>query len=191
MLAAVFFEEEVDEGEVVTGMPPPRPPSADSIEVVVLLEVDVVVVARLVLVVTCDCGRGGVLVLVVFKVVEVVKVVEEDLNPSPPVTPAPPVGSVTETSAGGATAELAIVTEIVVLPFPAADVVVFANDGHKAATIPPFLTIPSNVFELTCTFEQELDTLLAIEFSADTHCEVQPLLKSDVVQVGIWLSYVN
>jgi hypothetical protein len=63
--------------------------------------------------------------------------------------------------------------------------VVFANVGHNAATIPPFLTIPNNVFELTFTCEQELDTLLAIAFSPATQAVEHPLLKSETVQDGI------
>jgi hypothetical protein len=63
--------------------------------------------------------------------------------------------------------------------------VVFANVGHKAATIPPSLTIPNNVFDLTFTCEQELDTLLAIVFSPATQAVEHPSLKSETVQVGI------
>jgi hypothetical protein len=166
----VFFEVvwvEV-EVEVVAGAPPPRPPSADSTDCDVL-EVEVVFAARLVVVIV-DCAIG-----LEVEVVEVFK-------PRPPVTPGPSVGIVTETAAGAAGVELAIVTEIVDF---GACVVVFSNVGHKASTIPPSLTIPNNVFELTCTSEQALDTLLAIEFSPDTQDAEHPLLKSETVQEGI------
>jgi hypothetical protein len=176
----VFFEVVwvVVEVEVVAGAPPPRPPSADSTDCDVV-EVEVVFAARLVVVAVVDCAIG-----IEVEVVEVVEV----LKPRPPVTPGPSVGIVTETAAGAAGVELAIVTEVVDF---GACVVVFSNVGHKASTIPPSLTIPNNVFELTCTFEQALDTLLAIEFSPDTQDAEHPLLKSETVQEGIWLSYVN
>jgi len=131
-------------------------------------------------VVIADCAIG-IDVEVEVEVVEVLK-------PNPPVTPGPSVGIVTERAAGAAGVELAIVTEIVDF---GACVVVFSNVGHKASTIPPSLTIPNNVFELTSTFEQALDTLLATEFSPDTQVTEHPLLKSETVQDGIWLSYVN
>jgi len=137
-----------------------------------------------VVVVIADCAIG----IEVEVEVEVEVVVVDVLKPSPPVTPGPSVGIVTETTAGAAGAEPAIVTEVVVF---GACVVVFPNVGHKASTIPPALIIPSNVFELTSTLEQALDTLLAIVFSPDTQDTEHPLLKSETVQEGIWLSYVN
>jgi hypothetical protein len=71
-------------------------------------------------------------------------------------------------------------------------VVVFAAvDGHNACTIPPFITIPNNVFELTDTVEQAPLTLLATDSSADSHADEQPLWKSAILQVGIWLSYAS
>jgi hypothetical protein len=154
--------------EVVAGLSPPRPPSADWTDCDGIEEVLVV------LVVISDWGTGiGV-------EVEVDVVV---LKPRPPVTPAPPVGIVTETAAGWAAGvELWTVTEIVDF----ADV--FANVGQRATTIPPSLTIPNNVFELTSTSEQEPDTLLAIASSPSTQAAEQPLLKSETVQDGIWLS---
>jgi hypothetical protein len=112
----------------------------------------------------------------------------EVLKPRPPVTPGPSVGIVTDTVAGAAGVELGIVTDFVDL----VDVVdVFANAGHKASTIPPSCTMASKVFELTCTFEQASDTLLATEFSPATQDAEHPSLKSETVQDGIWLSYVN
>jgi hypothetical protein len=132
--------------------------------------------AIVVLVEISDCGAG----------IGVDVVVELVLKPKPPVTPALSVGIVTETAAGWAVGtELWTVTEIV------ACVEVFANVGHRAATIPPFMTIPNNVFELTFTSSQDLDTLLAIAFSPCTQTAEHPLLKSETVQDGIWLSYVN
>lgn len=65
-------------------------------------------------------------------------------------------------------------------------VVVFAAvDGHNACIIPPFITIPSNVFELTDTSEQASLTSLATDSSADSHADEQPLWKSATLQVGI------
>jgi hypothetical protein len=67
-------------------------------------------------------------------------------------------------------------------------VVVFAVAGHNACIIPPFITIPNNVFELTDTSEQESLTSLATEVSADRHADEHPFSKSLTLQVGIWLS---
>lgn len=136
-------------------------------------DVFVVFTALVILVEISDCGNGtGVDV-----------VVELVLKPRPPVTPALSVGIVTETAAGWAVGtELWTVTEIV------ACVEVSAKVGHRAATIPPFMTIPNNVLELTSTSSQDLDTLLAIAFNPSTQTSEHPLLKSETVQDGIWLS---
>jgi len=61
--------------------------------------------------------------------------------------------------------------------------------GHKAAIIPPFLTIPSNEFEATLSSEQALLTHVAFEVKADWQSREQPLLKSESVQVAIEVSY--
>jgi hypothetical protein len=156
---------------VVETPPPPKPPAADCTDWDV---VEVVFVVFVVLVLISDCGTGtGVEAEVVLK-------------PRPPVTPGPSVGNVTDTASGcWAGVEVWNVTETV------GCAEVFANVGHKAATIPPFLTIPKSVFELTLTPEQEFDTLLAMEFSPATQAAEHPLLKSETVQDAIWLSYVN
>lgn len=73
-----------------------------------------------------------------------------ELTPSPPVTPGLAVGSVTE-----AAAELTA-TGVVVF---ATVVVAFATEGHSAAIIPPFMTIPNKAFGLTKTFEHPFCTL--------------------------------
>jgi hypothetical protein len=174
----VFFEVAVVDFEVVGGLPPPRPPSADSTDCDVV-RVEVLAAAALVAVVIADCASD-------FEVEIEVEVVEV-LRPIPPVTPGPSVGIVTET-AGAAGVELGVVTVFVDLTV---GVDVVANVGHKAFTIPPSCTIANNVFELTCTFEQALDTLLATEFNADTQDAEHPLLKSETVQLGISLSYTN
>ena len=57
-------------------------------------------------------------------------------------------------------------------------VVVAAVLGHNACIIPPSITIPSNVFELTDTSEQESLTSIATDFSADWHADEHPLWKS-------------
>lgn len=122
--------------------------------------------------VTSDCGTG----------IGVEVEVEVVIKPRPPVTPAPPVGIVTDTAAGWAAGvELCTMTDVV-------DFVCVVSSGHKATTIPPSFTIPNNVFELTSTFEQDWDTLLAIEFSPAKQAAEHPLLKSETVQDGIWLS---
>jgi hypothetical protein len=69
--------------------------------------------------------------------------------------------------------------------------VVFAAVMHKASNIPPFLTIPSNVFELTVTSEHASLTLSATEVSAPSHSDEHPFWKSETAQDGIWLSYVS
>ena len=97
------------------------------------------------------------------------------------MTPEPPVGIVTDTAAGcAAGVEGGTVTDVTVA---CADV--FANVGHSAATIPPFLTIPNKVFELTLTLSQDWDTAFATVFSPATHTAEHPLLKSETVQDGI------
>jgi hypothetical protein len=117
---------------------------------------------------TCDCAIETELLAV-----------ELDVFVDAPITPGLAVGSVTEFA--GRAVVLATVAEV----FTTVDVVVLANEGHKACTIPPFFTIPSNVLELTVTSEQALVTSSATEFSAATHAAEHPLLKSDAVHVGI------
>jgi hypothetical protein len=110
-----------------------------------------------------------------------------------PVTPGLFVGIVTEVAG----ALLLIITGlIVVFPVPAllvAIVVVedFCNVGHRACIIPPPITIPNNVFELTDTSEQALVTLWATASKADWHVVEHPLLKSDVVHDGMVLLTVS
>ena len=135
--------------------------------------------------VTIDCGG---IIKVVDDTAELEVEVVEVFSPKPPVTPPGVVGIVTDAT-GGTAAELAraVVLAAVVVAFE----VVFSTDGHRAATIPPFITIPNSVFDFTLTFEQESDTLFATEFSAETQAAEHPLLKSVTSQVGIWLSYVT
>lgn len=109
-----------------------------------------------------------VLSLVVFAVVECVITVEVDFDALEVVvtavlscTPGLLVGIVTESAAEEALSAMAeddFATVVVVLA---------AAVGHNACIIPPFITIPSNVFELTDTSEQESLTSLATEVSAD------------------------
>jgi hypothetical protein len=60
-------------------------------------------------------------------------------------------------------------------------------DGHIAARIPPFMTMPSNDLGSASTVEHTRSTLCATASSALAHPAEQPFLKSDVVHVGIWL----
>lgn len=168
------FEVEVE----VTAPPPPRPPPADVNDVVVEetvvelgAEEEIFEEVVWVKLLTCDCAIGTELF--------VVKLVELEVIVEAPVTPGLAVGIVTEF------AERAVVPARVAEVFTTVDVVVLANVGHRASTIPPFITIPNNVFELTLTSEQALVTSSATEFSAATHAAEQPLLKSDAVHVGI------
>lgn len=79
----------------------------------------------------------------------------------PTTTPGLVVGIVTEAAAEEALSAMAEDDSATV-------VVVFAAVvGHSACIIPPFITIPSNVLELTETSEQASLTSLATEFSAD------------------------
>jgi hypothetical protein len=166
------FEVEV---EVEVTAPPPKPTPADTNDVVVgeavvELGVEEEIFEEVVLVelLTCDCAIGTELL-----------VVELEVFVEAPVTPGLAVGSVTEFA--GRAVVLARVADV----FTTVDVVVLANVGHKACTIPPSITIPNNVLELTLTSEQALVTSSATEFSAATHAAEQPLLKSDAVHVGI------
>lgn len=71
-------------------------------------------------------------------------------------------------------------------------VVVACIVGHSAFSIPPPLIMPSNVFELTFTFEHAFVTLLASAVSVCAHIAEQPASpKSDSAQFGICWSYVN
>jgi hypothetical protein len=166
------FEVEV---EVEVTAPPPRPSPADANdvvvgEIVVELGVEEEIFEEVVRVelLTCDCAIGTELL-----------VVELEVFVEAPVTPGLAVGNVTEFTGR------AVVPARVAEVFITVDVVVLANVGHKACTIPPFITIPNNVLELTLTSEQALVTSSATEFSAATHAAEQPLLKSDAVHVGI------
>ena len=78
----------------------------------------------------------------------------------PNTTPGLAVGIVTETAAEPVSAMAEDVLAAVVVAFA-------ATVGHNACIIPPFITIPNNVFELTETSEQALLTSLATEVSAD------------------------
>lgn len=118
-----------------------------------------------------DCGAGTEVV-----VADVV------FNPNPPVFPPLFVGMVTETA--GLTA-IGVVDD-----FNIVEVVVLVV-GHKAATIPPFLTMPNSVLEFTVIDAHESTTFCATVFNAAMQPAEHPLLKSDFVHVGIWLSYVN
>jgi hypothetical protein len=153
--------------------PPPRPSPADANDVVVeetVVELGEEIFEEVMRVelLTCDCAMGTELL-----------VVELEVSVEAPVTPGLAVGNVTEF------AGRAVVPARVAEVFTTVDVVVLANVGHRASTIPPFITIPSNVLELTLTSEQALVTSSATEFSAATHAAEQPLLKSDAVHVGI------
>lgn len=67
----------------------------------------------------------------------------------------------------------AVVLSLTVEVFTSVDVVVDVNLvealilGHKAARMPPFLTIPNSVVEATLSAEQALLTHEAFEFKAD------------------------
>ncbi|KAM0149758.1 hypothetical protein ACHAPF_008809 [Botrytis cinerea] len=61
--------------------------------------------------------------------------------------------------------------------------------GHKAAMIPPPLTIPNNVLEPTLSFEQALLTHVAFAVKADWQSREHPSLKSDNLQTEIEVLY--
>jgi len=117
---------------------------------------------------------------------EAVRVVDatvavEDLIPPPPVTPGLAVGSVTETAgAGSGIAEGAAVVCVVCVPV-----------GHNASMIPPFITIPNNVFELTVMLEHASLTSLATDFKPFLHDFEHPFLKSSTMHDAICSSYAN
>lgn len=88
-------------------------------------------------------------------------------------TPGLSVGSVT------ASADVVFCTVVVL-------VVVACIVGHSAFRIPPFLIIPSNVFELTFTFEHAFVTLVASAVSVCAQIDEQPASpKSASTQLGI------
>jgi len=64
-------------------------------------------------------------------------------------------------------------------------VVVPVTLGHIAAIIPPFFTIPSNVFPLTETPEQAASTSAAVFNNASSQLSEHPDVKSVTVQVEI------
>jgi hypothetical protein len=106
-----------------------------------------------------------VLALVVFSVVECNDVLLDALDVVVAVvltwTPGLVVGIVTESAADDA---LSAIAED---DFATVVVVFAAAVGHNACIMPPFITIPSNVFELTETSEHESLTSLATEVNAD------------------------
>ncbi|KAE8441801.1 hypothetical protein EG329_004314 [Mollisiaceae sp. DMI_Dod_QoI] len=170
---------------VVGGGPPPIPPSAEFNDVeedegvdFVSAEVDFPVTETPELVIcsellpTMDCGVG-------IEDADFVDVVV--LKPNPPVFPWLSVGIVTETAgvlliATGAVVDLNSVE------------VVCASAGHKAATIPPFITMPNSVLGLTDTDAQASETSSATEPNPAMQAAEHPLLKSDFLHDGIWPS---
>lgn len=184
-----LLDVDVDVVVVVGAGPPPSPPPADSIDdvedvedvevvAVVLAEVDCTVTdtteveCRSELLLSMDCGTG---IEVDLTGVDVVV-----LKPNPPVFPTLLVGIVTTVTAGGAeVAATGVVDDFRTV------VVVVAKVGHKAATIPPFFTMPNKVLEFTDTSAHESLTAAAIEFNPDMQAAEQPPLKSDFVHEDI------
>jgi hypothetical protein len=123
---------------------------------------------------------------------EAVRVVDanvavEDLTPPPPVTPGLAVGSVTETAGAG----YGVFTGSVVAEGAAVVCVVCVPVGHNASMMPPFITIPNNVFELTIMLEHPSLTSLATDFKPFLHDFEHPFVKSSTVHAGICSSYAN
>jgi hypothetical protein len=101
---------------------------------------------------------------------------------------------VTGTDTGGFVAEETDVKNegrIVVNPLPRVleEVVVelWSAVGHRAAIIPPLMTIPSKVLALVPTVIQDVVTCTANTLSAVWHFIEHPSWKSDTVHIGIWL----
>jgi hypothetical protein len=123
---------------------------------------------------------------------EAVRVVDanvavEDLTPPPPVTPGLAVGSVTETAGAGS----GVFTGSGVAEGAAVVCVVCVPVGHNASMMPPFITIPNNVFELTIMLEHPSLTSLATDFKPFLHDFEHPFVKSSTVHDGICSSYAN
>ncbi|KAF4631832.1 hypothetical protein G7Y89_g6298 [Cudoniella acicularis] len=86
---------------------------------------------------------------------------------------------------------LIIVGLITVTLVDVVDDMVDSTVSQSAPTIPPFITLPSNVLAFTDTSSHAEVTLLACAFKPVTHSAVHPDWKSDTSQDGISLSYSN